>query len=318
MTHIDRVDLNLIGPLAALLEERHVSHAAELAGMSQPAMSRALQRLRHTLGDELLVRTPGGYQLTPRGERVQRRLAAILPQLETLFAPESFDPAEATEAFQLAGTDYAGTVFAPAVFQRVFRGSPHSTLRFRSWQDSVFEDLDHGRVDLIFHGAAEPPPDLHTEHLFDDEFVCVMAHDHPLADRPALGLDEYLAATHVIVDTREGRQTMVEGRLERLGTPRTAGLTVPYHAAAAPAVAGTSLIVTLPSRLLAASGPDPWLQVRPAPEEIRPLRYQMSWPPRLEDDLAQRWLRDTVRSVTSALPPIPADRWSRRQSQGAA
>jgi len=303
MAHIERVDLNLIGPLAALLEERHVSHAAELAGMSQPAMSRALQRLRHTLGDELLVRTPGGYQLTPRGERVQRRLAAILPQLETLFAPESFDPAEAAEAFHLAGTDYT-SVFTPAVFQRVFRNSPNSTLRLRSWHDAVFEDIDHGRVDLIFHGPAGPLPALRTEHLFDDQFVCVMTHDHPLADRSELALDDYLNATHVIVDTGEGRHTAIEERLERLGAPRKAGLTVPYHTAAAPAVAGTSLIATLPARLLAAPGPDPWLRVVPAPKEIRPLRYQMSWHPRLDDDAAQRWLRDTVRAVTSALPPL--------------
>jgi DNA-binding transcriptional LysR family regulator len=306
MTHIDRVDLNLISPLAALLEERHVSHAADLAGMSQPAMSRALQRLRNTLDDELLVRTPSGYQLTPRGERVQRRLTAILPQLENLFAPESFDPAEAAEAFQLAGTDYASSVFGPAVFQRVFRASPNSTLRFRSWGDAIFEDLDHGRVDLIFYAASEPPPALRTEHLFDDEFVCVMAHDHRLADQSELTLDQYLDATHVIIDTGDGGQTLIEERLKRLGTARKAGLTVPYHAAAAPAVAGTSLIATLPSRLLAASGPDPWLRVAPSPEEVRALRYQMSWHPRLEDDPAQRWLRDTVRTVTSALPPLLA------------
>jgi DNA-binding transcriptional LysR family regulator len=303
MTHIDRVDLNLLGPLAALLEERHVSHAAESAGMSQPAMSRALQRLRRTLGDELLVRTPSGYQLTPRGERVQRRLAAILPQLETLFAPESFDPAEAAEAFRLAGTDYS-SVFTPAVFQRVFRNSPNSTLRFRSWHDSVFEDLDHGRVDLVFYGVSAPLAALRTQHLFDDRFVCVMTHDHPLADREQLGLDDYLRSTHVIVDTGDGRQTVIEERLERLGTPRKAGLMVPYHSAAAPAVAGTSLIATLPSRLLADPGFPPWLRVVPAPEEIRPLNYQMSWHSRLDDDPAQRWLRDTVRAVTTALPPL--------------
>ena len=303
MAHIDRVDLNLLGPLAALLEERHVSHAAELAGLSQPAMSRALQRLRHTLGDELLVRTPGGYQLTPRGERVQRRLAAILPELETLFAPETFDPAEATEAFQLAGTDYA-SVFAPAVFQRVFRGSPNSTLRFRSWHDSVFDDLDLGRVDLVFYGPVGPLSALRTEHLFDDEFLCVMAHDHPLADRQRLTLAEYLGATHVIVDTYDGRQTVIENRLEKLGTPRRAGLTVPYHSAAAPAVAGTPLIATLPARLLSDPRPDPSLRVVRAPEEIKPLRYQMCWHPRLDTDPAQQWLRDIVRAVTGALPPV--------------
>ena len=98
----------------------------------------------------------------------------------------------------------------------------------------------------------------------------VMTHDHRLADRPELTLDDYLSSTHVIVDTGEGRHTVIEERFERLGTPRKAGLTVPYHAVAAPAVAGTSLIATLPSRLLAAPGPDLWLPPTAVPATRTP------------------------------------------------
>lgn len=305
MVHIERVDLNLLAPLAALLEERHVSHAAELAGMSQPAMSRALQRLRDTLGDELLVRTQGGYRLTPRAERVQRQLRAVLPRLESLFAPEEFDPAVAAEAFRIAGTDYA-RVFAPAVFQRVFRESPRSTLHFRTWHDTIYEDLDRGVVDLVFHAAPGPVGALRTEHLFDDRFVCVLSADHPLAGRPEIALQEYLDAAHVIVGTTDERQTAIEGRLEGLGARRRAGLTVPYHSLAAHSVLGTELILTLPARLLGREYPDTGLRVLPAPEEIRPLHYRMAWHPRLDGDLAQRWLRDTVRAVTVELPePAP-------------
>lgn len=306
MTHIERVDLNLLAPLAALLEERHVSHAAELAGMSQPAMSRALQRLRDTLGDELLVRTQGGYRLTPRAERVQRQLRAVLPRLESLFAPEEFDPAEAAEVFRVAGTDYS-QVFAPALFQRVFRKSPRSTLHFRAWHDSIYEDLDRGAVDLVFHARSEPVTALHTEHLFDDRFLCVLSADHPLAAQREIGLDEYLDATHVIVGTTDGRQTAIERPLQDLGERRRAGLTVPYHSLAELSVLGTRLVLTLPARLLAEHRPDPGIRIVPAPEEIRPLHYQMSWHPRLDGDLGQRWLRDAIRTVTAELPePTPA------------
>ncbi|MFE6488631.1 LysR family transcriptional regulator [Streptomyces sp. NPDC057757] len=308
MTHIERVDLNLLAPLAALLEERHVSRAAEVAGMSQPAMSRALQRLRDTLGDELLVRTAGGYRLTPRAERVQRQLHGVLPRLEGLFAPEEFDPAEATEVFRVAGTDYS-QVFAPAVFQRVFRKSPRSTLHFRAWHDAIYDDLDRGVVDLVFHARSQAVTALHTENLFDDRFLCVLSTDHPLADRPEITLDEYLDATHVIVGTTGERQTAIERRLENLGVRRRAGLTVPYHSLAELSVHGTGLILTLPARLLAQHRQDPGVRITQAPEEIRPLHYQMSWHPRLDGDLGQRWLRDTIRAVTAEVPepePTPA------------
>ncbi|WP_437036075.1 LysR family transcriptional regulator [Streptomyces sp. enrichment culture] len=300
MVHIERVDLNLLAPLAALLEERHVSRAAEVAGMSQPAMSRAFQRLRATLGDELLVRTPGGYRLTPRAERVQRQLRAVLPRLESLFAPEDFDPAEAAEVFRVAGTDFT-QVFAPAVFQRVFRESPRSTLHFRTWHDAIYEDVDRGVVDLVFFARSTPLTALHTEHLFDDRFVCVLSVDHPLAERPAIALKEYLDATHVVVGTIGERQTAIEQRLEDLGERRRAGLTVPYHSLALRSVLGTRLILTLPARLLEEQVPDPGIRILPAPEEIRPLGYHMAWHPRLDGDPGQRWLRNAVRAVISEL-----------------
>ncbi|MFD8567217.1 LysR family transcriptional regulator [Streptomyces sp. NPDC059639] len=296
MVHMERVDLNLIGPLAALLTERHVSRAAELAGMSQPAMSRALQRLRDTFGDELLVRAPGGYQLTPRAERVQQRLGAVVPRLETLFAPETFEPASAAEAFRIAGTDYA-SAFVPALFRRVFTESPGSTLEFGRWHDGIVEDIDHGRVDLLFHAAGSASSGLRTEHLFDDPFRCVMARDHPLAGGERPSLDAYLDSAHIVVGTVGGRQSAIDDPLERLDRPRRAGLSVPYHSVAARAVAGTSLIATLPHRIAVEYASDPALRIVPAPREITPLRYHMAWHPRLDDDPAQRWLRDTVRGV---------------------
>ena len=296
MVHMERVDLNLLGPLSALLTERHVSRAAELAGMSQPAMSRALQRLRDTFGDELLVRAPGGYRLTPRAERIQHGLDAVVPRLETLFAPETFAPAEAAEAFRIAGTDYA-SVFVPALFQRVFSRSPRSTVDFGRWHDDIAEDIDHGRVDLLFHAAGKVSPGLRTEHLFDDPFMCVMARDHPLADVRQPALDDYLDAVHVVVGTVAGRQVAIDDLLDRHHRPRRAGLCVPYHSVAARAVPGTALIATLPRRLAVEHTADPALRVLPAPPEITPLRYHMAWHPRLDDDPAQRWLRDTVREV---------------------
>src|SRR5579875_3697359 len=143
--HIETVDLNLLPALIALLEERHVSRAAQRVQLSQPAMSRALQRLRRALDDELLVRGPDGYVLTPRAERIQAQLAAIVPRLETMLTGERFDPREAEAVFRLAGTDYAVTTLGPALFRQLFAAAPRSALRFQLVDDRVFDELDRGR-----------------------------------------------------------------------------------------------------------------------------------------------------------------------------
>ena len=291
------VDLNLLGPLAALLQERHVSRAAERAHMSQPAMSRALAALRRVFGDELLVRGVGGYRLTPRAERLQRDLATILPRLESLFTETPYNPLTADHAFRLAGTDYVLSVIGPPLVRRVLVQSPAVTLHFGRWHEGVYQDVERGTLDLAFTGGAAPPP-LRSEPLFDDRYVCVMSAGHPLAAATlTLTLGDYLACEHVVVDVLAGRQGTVDTRLEALGRPRRASVTVSYHAFAAAAVRDTRLVATLPRRFAGHLTADRTLAVTGAPEEIGTLSFAMAWHPRLDGDPAQRWLRDTIRAA---------------------
>lgn len=297
-TQLQRVDLNLLVALAVLLEERHVSRAADRIGLSQPATSRALHRLRDTLGDELLVRTRDGYQLTPRAERIQRELAGILPRLELLFGAERFDPATATDSFRLAGTDYTTSVLGPGMFRRMFAEAPGASLNFGTWHDGVFSDVSHGLVDLAFAGVPAPQG-LRSELLYEERFVCLLSAAHPLAKRSALTLSEFLDAAHVVVDVLQGEQSAVDRRLTELGRRRTTALAVPYHSAAVLAVPGTPLVAALPSRMLTSLA-DPGLRIVAAPPEIATMPYLMTWHPRLDDDPAQRWLRDIVRVVSAS------------------
>jgi DNA-binding transcriptional LysR family regulator len=287
------VDLNLLAPLQVLLEERHVSRAADRLRMSQPSMSRALQRLRATLDDELLVRGPGGYQLTPRAERIQAELQHALPRLEHIFSGEPFDPATAAGAFRLAGTDYTVSVLSGALMQRVFSQSPGSTVLFSRWHHAVFSDAEHGLVDLLIHGGPAPPP-LRSRVLFEEAYACLVSSHHPLALRSCVSLEDYLQCAHVVVDVTDGRQGHVDARLESLGRPRRASVIVPYHAAAAAAVPGTSLVATLPRRLAIQHSVPGVTSVITVPEAISAMSYAMSWHPRLDNDTAQRWLRDTI------------------------
>jgi DNA-binding transcriptional LysR family regulator len=299
MQHIETVDLNLLPPLAALLDERQVTRAAERSGLSQPAMSRALARLRRQLDDQLLVRDGSGYVLTPRAERIQRQLAGLMPQLGTLFAAEVFDPATAEEHYHLAATDYPLLLFLHQVAREVNRLAPHSALRIESPRDAVFDDLLHGRLDLSFY-VADPPSGLRQEFLFDDVCVCVMSADHPLARRKRLALDEYLRCSHLVIDIIDGEQPLVATRLRELGAARRAALTLPLSVGASAALPDTNLVATLNKRLVDRYADDPAIAVVAAPVELEPFDYFMVWHPRLDHDPAQQWLRDTIRSVATA------------------
>ena len=296
-TQLQRVDLNLLVALAALLEERHVSRAADRIGLSQPATSRALQRLRHTLDDELLVRTGNGYELTPRAERIQRELAGILPRLEILFGTEEFDPATATDSFRLMGTDYMTSVLGPGLFRRMFVSAPGTSMILKTWHNGVFDDVSHGLVDLAFAGVSVNPT-LRSELLFEERFACLMDPANPLATKTRLTLKEFLAAKHVVVNVLQGEQSAVDRRLTEHGEHRTAALTVPYHTAAVQAIPETALVATIPWRMVSTLDKRRYTTVK-APAEVEIMPYLMSWHPRLDDDPAQRWLRDLVRIVAA-------------------
>lgn len=299
-THIGRVDLNLLPALIALLEERHVSRAARRAGMSQPAMSRALQRLRRTLQDDLLVRTAEGYQITPRGERILDRLASAIPQLEDVFAGEDFDPSTTAQTIRLAGSDYAQAILAPGLTRKIAVSSPGSTLRFHAWHPDVLTEVDRGAVDLAFLGA-QAPDSLRSRQILTDRFVCIVSAEHPLAGRRSIDMARYLGCRHLIIDLVDGRQPAIDRVLAAHGTPRRAGLTLPVHAAGPLALAGTDLILTMPSRLVGIYAHTSATRILKAPPEIDTMSYYMTWHPRLDFDPVHRWLRETIQQVATEL-----------------
>ncbi|MFI1889907.1 LysR family transcriptional regulator [Streptomyces jumonjinensis] len=310
MTHIRNADLNLLEALAILLEERHVSRAADRFHLSQSAMSRTLQRLRDTFGDELLVRMGNGYEPTSRGHRIQAELADILPRLEALLRGDVFDPATATGEFRVQCADHATALLGPGVVQRVFRAAPQLSLRIAPWSGGSFADVAQGRADLAVSEGTAPeaavPGPLHRELLFEEELVCLLADDHPLSGRRLTAAD-CLRQPHAIVTAPDGERTAVERRLAELGVRRPAGVRVPSLSAAVAALPGTALIAVLPRRVALAHAEDPAYRVAEAPVELRPLAYELVWHPRMDADPAHRWLRGLVREAAEAVGAAEAE-----------
>jgi DNA-binding transcriptional LysR family regulator len=292
-THIDRVDLNLLPPLVALLEERHVSRAANRLALSQPAMSRALQRLRRHFGDELLVRGPDGYALTPRAERILAQLATVVSELNHLFATETFDPAAAAQSFRLAISDYSVSAFGPALVREILIQSPNSTVTCESLDTRALEKLDAGTLDLVIYGRVAPDRYC-SQHLFTDRFVCVVAAEHPLAQRKSMSLSQYLSWPHLSIDIG---QPGVDRAFEARGAPRRVAVVMPYHVVGSSILPGTELVLTVPARLVSQFADSSLIRVLDAPRELGDVQFHAVWHPRVDRDPAHSWLRNIVRTV---------------------
>jgi DNA-binding transcriptional LysR family regulator len=297
--HISRADLKLLRALLALLQERHVTRAAERCFLSQPAMSRALERLRETFRDELLTRVGRRYERTTRGERVLRDLESLLPRLDLLLKGEQFDPARSEERFRLTMTDHACVVVLPNLIRRVTRAAPKSRLEVIPWHDERFEDVEAGRLDLVLD-VASAPPKLSSEILFSDVFVCVVASRHPFK-KDRFTLNEYLQYRHVVVDVLSGQQTPVDRPLAVLGLKRSVGLVLPYFLPACLAVAQSAMILTTPSRLARELEKVAGVRVIRAPREIAGFKYELTWHARLTADPAHAWFREQIRAVAQEL-----------------
>jgi DNA-binding transcriptional LysR family regulator len=298
-THIRKADLNLLHPLAVLLEEKHVSRAAKRCFLSQPAMSRVLERLREMFEDELLIRSGRGYERTARGERLLKELESFWPRLESLLTGVKFDPAVSQDRFQVMMTDHACAVVLPRLVRRVTRAAPKSRLEVLAWNDRRFEDIEAGRLDLLLDVAGAPVR-LESEFLFADVFVCVVASDHPIRTR-RLSLDQYLTFPHIVVSVLSGEQTPVDRPLRALAQKRRVGLVIPFFAVAARSVAQSHMILTLPKRLALEYAKNAGVRLIDPPHEVKAFKYEMIWHRRLTADPAQCWFRDQIRAVTKEL-----------------
>jgi DNA-binding transcriptional LysR family regulator len=291
--HLRNVDLNLLHPLRALLEERHVTRAAKRCHLSQSAMSRALERLRELFEDALLVRTGRAYERTARGERLLRELESVMPRLEAMVRGEDFEPARSEERFRVAMTDHASMVLLPALMERIRIAAGNVTVDTSGWHDRVYEEIAAGRLDTALSAEA-PPPVLEAEVLYEEDFVCVVGAAQRIRTR-RFTLKQYLDLPHALVETWDGQQTPVDRPLAELGVKRRTVFRVPFFVPTISTVARTDLILTLPRRLgkIAAAIAD--VRVVEPPRQIKRFSYFMVWHPRLTAEPAHAWFREQLR-----------------------
>src|SRR5215831_1079589 len=289
-----QVDLNLLITFAAIAEEKSITGAASRLLLSQPALSRALQRARAMFQDDLLVRSPNGSELTLRGRKILEELQVLLPKMEHLVTPNLFDPMREKSHFRISGPDNVCTVVLPRLCRQYGSGRYQVRFEFLPRQAGISELVERGQLDLILHiDQGLLPVHFHSERLYREDWICAVARDSHFGDR--LSLRQYLAASHIAVSPLASVQTIPDKRLAAVGAKRNACIRMPYFGVALQCLPGTELVLTLTSGMTSVVKGDRKLRMVKAPQELHGFHFLMAWHPRLNTDPRHVWLREAMR-----------------------
>ena len=290
---LSRLDLNLLRVFHHLVRLGRVSKVAQALGMSQPAVSSALGRLRQALGDELFLRTQQGMEPTPYALQLAEPVALALDGLQqALNVRASFDPATSARHFRLAMTDVGEMYFLPVLMDAMAREAPGVTFEVVSvTQASLKEDMASGRVDLALGLLPQLQAGFFQQALFRQSYVCLMRAGHPLAKASVLSLQDFAAAEHVRVLAAGTGHGRVETALERQDVRRRVRLTVPHYVALGDVLGHSDLMATVPERFAQRVMTPFGLTTRALPVEVEGSAIHQFWHGRLHRDPGHQWLR---------------------------
>jgi len=292
---LDQIDLKTLRMLAALLDTASVTQSGEVLGLSQPAASRAVARLRRALGDPLLVRTSKGYVLTARAEALKPRVADALAALGRMFEGDGFHPATARRTFRIAATDYGSVTVLSRLAAQVAREAPGVCLDVVSFGPNTFSDLESGALDCALDADADLPPDFHYRELFRDDYACLFRRGHPCLSEKGDILKRIAASPQAIMMYPEGDRMRPDEVLRELGVvPAATTLRTPYFMSTPWIIAETDLVMCVPRRAAERLATAARLEVLPLPNSPS-FSYRMIWHERVHRDLGMRWIRNLIR-----------------------
>jgi len=292
---LHELDLNLLVVFNQLLVERRVSKVADNLGVSQPAVSNSLAKLRKLLGDELFLRTPKGMEPTPYADQLAESVSYALAMIHSgVNQRTSFEPSSAQRSFTIGMTDVGEIYFLPALIERLRRDAPSVTLStVRNTTVNVRDELEAGKVDIALGLLPHLKAGFFQRRLFMQSYVCLMRRGHRL-DKRRLSLAEFSAAEHLVVVSAGTGHGKVDELLQRSGIDRTVRLNVPHYVSVGHILQGSDLIATVPERL-ADRLLDPFGLVKLAhPAKLPQIAINVFWHAKYHRSPANRWLRGVL------------------------
>jgi DNA-binding transcriptional LysR family regulator len=298
------VDLNLLVSLRVLLTQRHVTRSAERLGITQPAMSAALARSRTLFHDKLLVRSPQGLVLTPRGEQILERLNKIMEVTERMIAlPEEFTAETSNRTFTLMGTDFVEFVLLPSLMASLATEAPNLQVVFKPPDPTNLETrMANAEVDLAVGYMPKAPDELIRRTVFREPFVCVARRAHPLLHDESLSLERYVELQHVQVLPRDVTMygEAIDTALAAIGLVRKVVLWEPSFLAVGGVVAGTELISTVPTHVATYFAKALPVVAYDLPLPLSVPDFAMYWHPRSQEDVGHKWFREKIAVLLKA------------------
>jgi DNA-binding transcriptional LysR family regulator len=304
--NLNSLDLNLLVALDALLLEANVSRAAMRIGLSQPATSHALQRLREMLRDPLLVRVGARMELTPRAQGLRAPLAQALDQVRGLFSPDDFNAARSERHFRLMMPDLAVELLMPPLMEKVARLAPNVRLDVVPWRGPAIFTAEFARtIDLVI-SIGDAFKGFHRQLLYTDRDVLAVRRGHPVGAK-LKQRDAFLKARHVAVIIRGQSEDLIDTWLRAKRIERRIALVVPGYIEALHVAARTDLVAFVPRRLIDALSKQLSLKAVGPPLDPGPDEQFMFYPTRAQMDPGSIWLRNLMLQAGRALErPKPA------------
>lgn len=290
------LDLNLLVVFDAILKDRNITAAARRIGLSQPAMSSALARLRKTFNDPLFVRTVRGMQPTPYAELlappIQRACELVVSSLSI---GTDFDPHVSARTFTFYMTDIGQAIFLPKLLHTLQGRAPRVKVKvLRVPERGAHEAMAAGDVDLAVGLFPDLKAGFFQQRLYRDEFVCLVRADHPVA-RPGMTAKSFAELRHVAIPSAgTGHEAAIERAFTKHRQRRRIALTIPQFMAVAVIVASSDCIVTVPSRLAAAFEGFPGIRAIPPAIPIEPFEIRQHWHERYHHDPGNKWIRGLI------------------------
>lgn len=299
---IDQINLNLLRSLQVLLDECHVSRAAEKLNLTQSAVSRQLSQLRELCGDSLLVRDGNQLIPTPKAMAMRGKLALLLGEVDQLLNDKPFDPLLWQQEFVISSSDYVAQYILPNIVALGAEYAPKVNLAYRLWQPDYLSKMNEQGIHLASTMLPEPPKHLSSVQIGEDKSLCLMRKNHPLASIESLSCDQITAYSHLKVTGGGDKDSPADIALNALGYQRRIALKVPFFSAAINALLASDYLMIVPEHIAINLSREYPLTYATLPFDTQAHQYWLMWHPKYDLDSAHQWMRERVLHVMQTCP----------------
>ncbi|ETI59678.1 LysR family transcriptional regulator [Marinomonas profundimaris] len=296
---IHRVNLNLLRSLKVLLEERHVSRAAEKLNLTQSAVSRQLSQLRTLFSDPLLIREGNTLIPTPKALQLQAKLEHWFVELDDLLVDDVFDPKLWQGEFVLSSSDYVAQYLLPDIVGLLAEQAPQVLMTYHLWQPDLIQQLATSNIQLASSMSLTQPDGVSSIQIGEDNPVCVMRASHPLAVKEQITVADILDYAHIKVIGGGDKDRYVDDALAKLGEKRRIALNVPFFHAASQSLCQSDLLLVIPEHIARNLKKHFPIAYKPLPVTTPRHKYWLIWHAKYDNEPSHVWIRNLVLQVMS-------------------